>query len=90
MVEAIQPVQAGEAALPHDPLTEALRQEARAWLETMLREELAAVLGSGRHERTVARQGYRHGTRPRTVTTGLGPVAVAVPRGRLQDGLSAW
>jgi len=90
MVEATQQVNSVEAGA--DPLTAALRQEARGWLETMLREELAVVLGGARHERTGARHGYRHGTRPRTVTTGLGPVGVAVPRGRLQTptGEQEW
>lgn len=90
MLEAIQQVGPEEAGCSSDPLTDALRQEARGWLETMLREELAAVLGGGRHERTPGRQGYRHGTRPRTVTTGLGSVDLAVPRGRLQAPGGGW
>ena len=48
MVEATQQVNPVEAGA--DPLTEALRHEVRGWLETMLREELAAVLGRGRHD----------------------------------------
>jgi putative transposase len=72
-----------EEGLGGDPLTAALRREARGWLERMLHEELAVVLGGVRHERTEARQGYRHGTRPRTVTTSLGPVALEFPRGRV-------
>jgi transposase-like protein len=71
-----------EEGLGSDPLTAAWRREARGWLERMLHEELAAVLGGARQERTGRRPAYRHGTRPRTVTTSLGPVALALPRGR--------
>jgi hypothetical protein len=48
-----------EAVVGPDPLTAALRCEARGWIERMLHEELAAVLGGARHERTTERQGYR-------------------------------
>jgi len=57
MVVAIQRVQAGEAEFSRDPLTEALQHGARAWLETMLQEELAGALRGGRHERTPIARG---------------------------------
>jgi transposase-like protein len=84
MKEATTQGQSWEALVGPDPLTAALRQQARTWIEEMLHAELAAVLGGQRHERTEARQGYRHGTRPRTLATSVGPVALAVPRGRLR------
>ena len=46
-------------------------------------EELAAVLGSGHHERTEARRGYRHGTIERRLTTADGLRGITVPRGRV-------
>ena len=46
-------------------------------------EELAVALGSGRHERTEARRGYRHGTIERRLTTADGLRGITVPRGRV-------
>lgn len=83
MIEATTQDQGWEALVGPDPVTAALRREARGWLERMLHEELAAVLGGQRHERTPERRGYRHGTRPRTLTTSVGVVELAVPRGRV-------
>lgn len=59
------------------------RWHIRQALEASLKEELAAALGSSRHERTDGRRGYRHGTIDRTVTTPEGTRPVTVPRGRL-------
>ena len=50
-----------------------------------LAEELAAALGSGRHQRTDRRCGYRNGTVERTITTPDGTRTVTVPRGRVAD-----
>jgi transposase-like protein len=83
MTEATRQEQRWEALVGPDPLTEALRQ-ARRWIEQWLHAELAAVLGRQRHERTEESSGYRHGSRPRTLTTSLGPVELTVPRGRLR------
>ncbi len=66
-----------------DPLSTALRGEMRALVERLIREELVAALGAGPYERTVERRGYQHSPRERTITTGLGPVTLTVPRGRL-------
>jgi len=64
------------------------RRHIREALEVALAEELAAVLGSDRHERTDQRRGYRNGSRERTITTPEGPRAITVPRGRVvgRDG----
>ena len=47
--------------------------------------ELAAALGSARHERTTRRAGYRHGALDRTITTSEGLRVLRVPRGRVRD-----
>lgn len=48
-----------------------------------LAEELAAAIGSHRHERTEQRRGYRNGTLDRTVTTPDGTRTLTIPRGRV-------
>ena len=67
-----------------------LRRHIREALEVSLTEELAAALGSARHERTDDRRGYRNGTMERTVTTPDGTRTITVPRGRLvgKDGMT--
>lgn len=60
-----------------------LRRHIREALDVVLAEELAAALGSERHERTDQRCGYRNGSRDRTITTPDGPRTVTVPRGRI-------
>src|SRR5262249_23676381 len=47
---------------------------------------LTAALGAEVYERGGARCGYRHGTKPRTLTGPTGPLALAIPRGRLFTG----
>jgi putative transposase len=61
-----------------------LRDGVRRAIETVLEEELLAALGADAHERTAGRQGYRHGTIERTVTTREGTRTVTVPRGRMR------
>jgi putative transposase len=58
-----------------------IRQRARGLIDAIVEEELAAALGAASSARVgPARQGYRHGTRERTLTTSLGPTTVAMPR----------
>lgn len=66
------------------------RRHIREAIEVSLAEELAAVLGSDRHERTGDRRGYRNGTIDRTVTTPDGTRTITVPRGRVlaADGVT--
>lgn len=69
-----------------------MRERVRDLLEAIIEEELAAALGAGKSARVGARrQGYRHGTRARTLTTSLGPTTIAMPRARVQaaDGTTA-
>lgn len=72
-------------------LRQLLRSKILKTVEEFLEAELAEALGCDRHERTEARQGYRNGKEPREITTELGPVAIRVPRGRMQesDGTTA-
>lgn len=58
----------------------------KAMVETMvhriLEEEVSRHLGAGRHERTGERRGYRNGTKPRTMKTGVGELELEVPQVR--------
>lgn len=66
-----------------DPLTEALRGKVREAIEVLFDEELMAAVGAAKGMRTLDRRGYRHGAKPREITTGLGKTVCLVPRGRL-------
>lgn len=55
----------------------------RRVLETVLEEEFAQALGTGRYERSEERRGYRNGHETRRITTELGPQTLEVPRGRI-------
>jgi transposase-like protein len=70
-----------------DPLQEQLRGWVRAAIETLLREELDAVLQATRYARKAegTRQRYRHASRDRAVATSVGSTPVTVPRARLFD-----
>ena len=72
-----------------DPLTEVLRNGARALLAQAIEAEVAALLGSHSDQRTDdGRQRLvRHGHMPeREIMTGIGPVAVRCPRVRDRVG----
>jgi putative transposase len=66
------------------------RRHIREALDVALQEELAAALGSERHERPEERRGYRNGRVVRTITTPHGTRTVTVPRGRIvgRDGVT--
>jgi putative transposase len=75
-----------------DPLTEVLRNGARALLAQAVEAEVAALLGVHAGELTVdGRQRLvRHGFLPkREIMTGIGPVAVRCPRVRDRVGLGS-
>jgi transposase-like protein len=68
----------------HD-LETLVRGRVREMIVDILDEELEGALGASGHERTPARTGYRHGSRPpRRLMTSFGPVEVEVPRARLR------
>src|SRR3989442_8923445 len=67
-----------------------IRQRARGLIDAIVEEELEAALGAAESARVgSARQGYRHGTRERTLTTSLGPTPFAMPRARLRTAEGA-
>ena len=70
-----------------DPRQEQLRGWIRSAIETLLREELDAVLQATRYARDAdgTRHRYRHASRDRHLSTSVGPTPVTVPRARLFD-----
>lgn len=67
-----------------------IRRRARGRIEAIVDEELAAALGAAPSSRVgFVRQGYRHGTRERTLTTSLGPTTIAMPRARVRTAAGA-
>jgi putative transposase len=61
-----------------------IRLRARGLIDAIVEAELDAALGAARSARVgEGRQGYRHGTRVRTLTTSLGPTTFALPRARV-------
>jgi transposase-like protein len=85
----------GEKAIPafsRDSIEQAMRLRIRDTIEELVKEELDAALGAAKSARVgEQRQGYRHGTRERTLTTSLGPATFAMPRARIEraDGTRA-
>src|SRR5437879_12665497 len=75
-----------EAVRADEPTTleTVIRRRARGLIDAIVEEELEAALGAAPSARVgTARQGYRHGTRERTLTTSLGPTPFAMPRARV-------
>jgi transposase-like protein len=69
-----------------DSIEMAMRERIRETIEELVKEELDAALGALKSARVgKQRQGYRHGTRDRTLTTSLGPTTFAMPRARIQQ-----
>lgn len=62
-----------------------LRRRVLEAVESVLEEELAQALGTGRYERSEERRGYRNGHETRRITTELGPQTLEVPRGRIVE-----
>ncbi len=75
-----------DGAFGPDSIERGIREKVREVIQTIVDEELEAALGAGPSTRVEGRQGYRHGTRTRTVTTSLGPTTIEMPRARLHDG----
>ena len=72
------------AAQGKGSLEELMRERIRDTIEIIIEEELEAALGAPRSQRVgTERTGYRHGKRPRTLTTSLGPTTIAMPRARI-------
>ena len=77
-----------------DPIEAGIRERVRGFIEELLKQELAAVLGRGKSERAAGEpKGYRNGTRERQLLGSFGPVEVEVPRARLaaaDGGTKEW
>jgi transposase-like protein len=74
-----------------DSIEMEMRLRIRDTIEELVKQELDAALGAVKSARVGdTRQGYRHGTRERTLTTSLGPTTIAMPRARMQrtEGMS--
>jgi transposase-like protein len=69
-----------QAVLLDDP--DFLRGIVERAVQAILEEEMTAHLGADRYERTGERSGYRNGTKPRTLTTRVGTLELAVPQDR--------
>ena len=68
-----------------DSIEMAMRLRIRDTIEELVQQELDAALGAVKSARVgETRQGYRHGTRERTLTTSLGPTTIAMPRARVR------
>jgi putative transposase len=83
-------VEGTTAGYGSDTLESRAREWIRGFIEGLVEEELTAALGVERSVRVgEARRGYRHGVRPRTVTTSLGPTSFSMPRARVFEGEAA-
>ncbi len=71
-------------------LSELIHQHVRIAIETAVREELRAALGTTPYERSDGRRGYRNGNKTRTLTGPTGPVALTLPRATLFAGAKEW
>jgi len=61
-------------------LGELIHSAVRGAIEAAVEAELAATLGAGRYERRDTRQGYRNGTKTRTLSGPTGAMALTLPR----------
>jgi len=80
-------VGAGEAEFVFgaDTIEQAMRRRVRETIEMIVGEELESALGAGRSARVGhERLGYRHGTRPRQLSTSLGRTTIEMPRARME------
>ncbi len=74
-------------AFDRDTIEREIRERVRDIIEEVVDAELEAALGAPPSQRVgEQRQGYRHGSRERTLTTSTGPTTFSMPRGRLSDG----
>ena len=71
-------------------LSELIHQHVRIAIETAVREELRAALGTTPYERSDGRRGYRNGNNTRTLTGPAGPVPLPLPRATLFAGAKEW
>lgn len=72
-------------AMPVDGLSAVVRLAVRSAIEAAVETELTLALGRAAWERAATATGYRHGTITRQLVTSAGPVALTLPRGRVQQ-----
>ncbi|MBX3024348.1 transposase [bacterium] len=73
-------------AFGRDSIEQVMRERIRETIEVLVEEELEAALGAAKSARVGGeRVGYRHGRRPRTLSTSLGLTTFALPRAWLHD-----
>ncbi|MDB5331029.1 MAG: Transposase, Mutator family [Phycisphaerales bacterium] len=79
-VSSIDPI----GDLLHDLFSgrEGLRQLLETVVNIGMREQAAAHVGAGEHERTESRRGHRNGSKPRKLKTRLGELELSVPQVR--------
>jgi transposase-like protein len=69
-----------------DTIEARMRTRIRETIEMVVEQELEAALSAAPSARVgETRQGYRHGTRERTLTTSLGPTTIEMPRARVRQ-----
>ena len=59
-----------------------LREVLQVICQAAMRQEVAAHVGAGLHERTGDRRGQRNGSKPRTLATRVGGLELSVPQVR--------
>ncbi len=62
--------------------TDQMREVVRAWLQTLLEQEMTEAVGASKSERTPGRLAYRSGYYVRTLVTRLGKLELRVPQDR--------
>lgn len=72
-----------ELLIGADPLTQAIRNKLSQDIQTIVEEEVDAVLGGGWYRRFKERSGYRHGHKGRKIVTPMGEAQINCPRARL-------
>jgi putative transposase len=68
------------------PLGALIHAAVREAIEAAVEAEVAATLGAGRYERRDTRQGYRNGTKTRTLSGPTGALALTLPRATMATG----
>jgi hypothetical protein len=73
-------------------LGELIHAAVREAIEAAVEAELVATLGAGRYERRDSRQGYRNGTKTRTLSGPTGAMALTLPRATVATagGRTEW
>ncbi len=72
-----------------DPLEEAVRFQVRAFIETLVEEEVQGALGGReRYRRNGQPKGYRNGHRQRQLVGTFGALTVSLPRSACATGMA--